>query len=79
MSETTLLNGLLGSPRFKDAAVLINELGEIPIDHMLVRNAREELAIENEILAERLACLEPVPRNHVAQGFGGSVHQPAAR
>ena len=43
--KTTLLNSLLDSPRFADAAVLINELGEIPIDHMLVRSAREELLV----------------------------------
>lgn len=43
--KTTLLNQLLTSPRFADAAVLINELGEIPIDHMLVRDAREELVV----------------------------------
>lgn len=43
--KTTVLNRLLSSPRFAEAAVLINELGEIPIDHILVRDAREELVV----------------------------------
>ena len=36
--------------------------------------AREQLPVEDEILAERLACAEPVPRDDVAQrlGRGGS-------
>jgi G3E family GTPase len=43
--KTTLLNGLLKQPQFADAAVLINEFGEIGIDHLLVREAREELVV----------------------------------
>jgi G3E family GTPase len=35
--KTTLLNRLLADPAVADAAVLINELGEIGIDHLLVR------------------------------------------
>ena len=41
--KTTLLNRLLAHPAFKDAAVLINELGEIAIDHLLVRNVDENI------------------------------------
>jgi G3E family GTPase len=41
--KTTLLNRLLRDPRFKDAAVLVNELGEIGIDHLLVRNVDENI------------------------------------
>jgi G3E family GTPase len=43
--KTTLLNALLRTPRFADALVLINEFGEVPIDHLLVRDAREELVV----------------------------------
>ena len=43
--KTTLLNALLRRPQFADAAVLINEFGEIGIDHLLVREAREELVV----------------------------------
>ena len=34
--KTTLLNRLLASPAFADSAVVINEFGEIGIDHLLV-------------------------------------------
>ncbi len=36
--KSTLLNDLLGDPAFKDTAVIINEFGDVPIDHLLVRN-----------------------------------------
>jgi G3E family GTPase len=35
--KSTLLNKLLGDPAFKDTAVIINEFGDVPIDHLLVR------------------------------------------
>jgi G3E family GTPase len=35
--KTTLLNRLLRDPALADAAVLINEFGEVGIDHLLVR------------------------------------------
>jgi G3E family GTPase len=43
--KTTLLNRALRTPRFADAAVLINEFGDVAIDHLLVREAREELVV----------------------------------
>jgi G3E family GTPase len=43
--KTTLLNRLLRSPRLADSVVLINELGTVPIDHYLVREAREETVV----------------------------------
>jgi G3E family GTPase len=43
--KTSLLNRVLRTPRFADAAVLINEFGDIAIDHLLVREAREELVV----------------------------------
>lgn len=36
--KTTLLNRMARTPRFADAAVVINEFGSIGIDHHLVRN-----------------------------------------
>lgn len=39
--KTTLLNRLLALPEFSDSAVLINEIGDIAIDHLLVRTAEE--------------------------------------
>jgi G3E family GTPase len=50
--KTTLLNRLLSAPRFADTAVLINEYGAIPIDHLLVREAREE----TRVLASGCVC-----------------------
>jgi G3E family GTPase len=43
--KTTLLNRALRSPRLADSVVLINELGAVPIDHYLVREAREETVV----------------------------------
>ena len=37
--KTTLLSRLVRSPRFADTAVVINEFGEIGLDHMLVGKA----------------------------------------
>lgn len=36
--KTTLLNKLLADPRGNRAAVLINEFGEVGLDHLLARN-----------------------------------------
>ncbi len=36
--KTTLLNRLLGRPEMAGAAVIINEFGEVAIDHLLVEN-----------------------------------------
>lgn len=39
--KTTLLNRLLDDPNFRNAAVLINEFGDISIDHLLVEKIDE--------------------------------------
>jgi G3E family GTPase len=39
--KTTLLNRLLKEPALADAAVVINEFGEVAIDHLLVERASE--------------------------------------
>ncbi len=41
--KTTLLNRIVSDPRFADSAILVNEWGEIPIDHALVRSASENV------------------------------------
>ena len=43
--KTTLLNHLLSSPALKDCAVLINEFGETPVDHLLVRQVSDEITV----------------------------------
>jgi G3E family GTPase len=45
--KTTLLNHLLSSPDMADTAVIINEFGEISLDHLLV-----ETAIENTLVLQ---------------------------
>jgi G3E family GTPase len=45
--KTTLLNRLLHEPGMADAAVIINEFGEIAIDHLLV-----ETSIENTVVLQ---------------------------
>lgn len=39
--KTTLLNELLNEPAMRDAAVIVNEFGSVPIDHGLVRSGSE--------------------------------------
>jgi G3E family GTPase len=41
--KTTLLNFLLKDPMLADAAVIINEFGEIGIDHLLVENSSDNV------------------------------------
>ena len=40
--KTTVLNQLLQDKKFSDTAVIINEFGEIGIDHLLVETSFEE-------------------------------------
>ena len=49
--KTTLLNRLLGQPELSDVAVIINEFGEIGLDHHLVRSADDTIVqLENGCL-----------------------------
>ncbi len=43
--KTTLLNRLLRGPALADAAVIVNEFGEIGIDHLLVEQAFEDAVL----------------------------------
>ena len=43
--KTTLLNHLLAQPGMADTAVLINEFGEIGLDHLLVRTLAEDVVL----------------------------------
>src|SRR5690606_24487679 len=45
--KTTLLNRLLAHPGMDETAVLINEFGEIGIDHLLVRKLDENTVLLN--------------------------------
>ena len=43
--KTTLLNAMLRDARFADTALVVNEWGEVPIDHALVRAASENVVV----------------------------------
>ena len=43
--KTTLLNRVLHDPAFADTAVIVNEFGDIPVDHALVRTASENVVV----------------------------------
>ena len=43
--KTTLLNRILHSPDIEETAVLINEFGAVSIDHLLVREASENMTV----------------------------------
>jgi G3E family GTPase len=43
--KTTLLNRILADPRYADTAVIVNEFGEVAIDHLLVREASENVVV----------------------------------
>ncbi len=46
--KTTLLQRLLNDPTQKDTAVLVNEFGEVGLDHLLLQNVTESvLVMEN--------------------------------
>ncbi|MBY0431537.1 MAG: GTP-binding protein [Rhodospirillales bacterium] len=45
--KTTLLNHLLGHPDLGEAAVLINEFGDVGIDHLLTRKISEDVVLLN--------------------------------
>lgn len=51
--KTTLLSQVLHDPRFSDTAVVINEFGEIGLDHALVATSREEMV---EMTSGCLCC-----------------------
>jgi G3E family GTPase len=43
--KTTLLRELLRDPAYAETAVVINEFGEIGLDHLLVESAREDMVL----------------------------------
>ncbi|QKH34081.1 GTP-binding protein [Achromobacter pestifer] len=43
--KTSLLNRLLRDPAYADAVVIVNEYGEVGVDHHLVRQARDNIVL----------------------------------
>ncbi len=54
--KTTLLNKLLSHVGMKDAAVIINELGEEGLDHILAQNVDSSYVADNAVLLQN-GCL----------------------
>ena len=55
--KTTLLNALLRHPSFESTAVIVNELGEIGLDDLLVTSAEEDVVLLGRV--ERVEAAEP--------------------
>ncbi len=43
--KTTLLNALLADPALKDTAVIINEFGDVSLDHLMVERIDDEMMV----------------------------------
>jgi G3E family GTPase len=43
--KTSLLNGLIGDPALAETAVIINEFGDVGLDHLLVREIRDGVVL----------------------------------
>nr|WP_321462518.1 GTP-binding protein [uncultured Cohaesibacter sp.] len=43
--KTTILNHILAHPHFKNSLVLVNEFGEIGIDHLLIENLTDDVVL----------------------------------
>jgi G3E family GTPase len=54
--KTTLLNQLLSHPSMKDTAVIINELGETGLDHILANNVESSYVADDTVLLQS-GCL----------------------
>lgn len=54
--KTTVLNKLLSHPGMKDTAVIINELGEAGLDHILAQNVESTYVADNTVLLQS-GCL----------------------
>ncbi|MEQ1602722.1 MAG: GTP-binding protein [Methylophilaceae bacterium] len=63
--KTTLLNRLLHNPGMKDSAVIINELGETGLDHILARTVEDDHITDNTVLLSS-GCLCCTLRDELA-------------
>lgn len=73
--KTTLLNHALRGPMLSRALVVVNELGAVPLDHLLVRDVREEVLLLDSgcvccsIRGDLVDTLLDEARNHRAGRF----------
>jgi G3E family GTPase len=71
--KTTVLSRLLARPELAGAAVLINEVGEIAIDHHLVREVRGDVTVLGS------GCVCCTVRGDLVRALGDLVDQPIDR
>ena len=69
--KTTLLRRLLRDPAWADSAVVVNEFGEVPLDHELVE------ASEDTLVSLSTGCLCCAVRGDLARSAGGEVERRA--
>ncbi|MCR9070367.1 MAG: GTP-binding protein [Alphaproteobacteria bacterium] len=75
--KTTLLNALLRDPALADTAVIVNEFGEIGLDHLLMESVDGEMTV----MASGCICctirsdLESTLRDLLARARAGSIPQ----
>ncbi len=75
--KTTVLNSLLRDPAFADTAVIVNEFGEIGIDHILIEESSEDVllldngclccSLRNDLVATLQSLLERRERGEVPE------------
>ena len=65
--KTTLLNRLLKDPALADTAVIINEFGEVAIDHLLVEQASDGII---QLSNDALSGVLQIPPEYLAAGRG---------
>lgn len=63
--KTTLLNKLLNDPKMHDSAVIINELGETGLDHILATQVESEHIADNTVLLNS-GCICCTLKNELA-------------
>ena len=68
--KTTLLNRLMQRPELANTAVIINEFGEIGIDHLLVARSDENVV---EMASGCLCC---TIRGDLIETFDDLLHDP---
>ncbi len=71
--KTTLLNKLLRRPELADTAVIINEFGEIGLDHLLVEEAKEDTILMSS------GCLCCSIRGECQSGWAGDARLGSVR
>ncbi|MBW3097808.1 CobW family GTP-binding protein [Pseudohoeflea coraliihabitans] len=70
--KTTLLREVLASPRFSDTAVIVNEFGEVGLDHLLLEE------VEEGVLLLESGCICCTIRSDLKETIR-SLHDKAAR